>query len=270
MNDIKYKKAFGQNFIYDTNLLKAIVTDAGVVNTDEVLEIGVGAGTLTKQLASKAKKVVCYEIDESLEDVIKSNISEFNNVKINFKDILKASENEINGQFCGEFKIVANLPYYITTPIIFKFLEGNYNLSSLTIMVQKEVGERICSKEGKKDYGILSVMIQSFADVKIVRNINRQMFTPVPNVDSCLVKIDINKNKFNINNVLEYRNFINTCFSMRRKTLLNNLKSYASKEDIIKALNKLNLKESVRSEEISIKLLIDLFNILNKKINVYV
>lgn len=263
--EIKYKKAFGQNFIYDTNLLKAIVQDAKISCEDEVLEIGVGAGTLTKELASKAKKVVCYEIDESLKEIISQNISAFNNVKINFKDILKADENEINAQFENSFKIVANLPYYITTPIIFKFLEGKFNITSLTIMVQKEVGERICSKEKSKDYGILSVMIQSFADAKIVRQINRQMFTPVPNVDSCLVKIDINKNKYNINNLIEYRNFISTCFSMRRKTLINNLKSYSSKEDIINALNKLNLKENTRSEELSIKSLVDLFNILNKK-----
>jgi len=262
MENIKYKKAFGQNFIYDTNLLKAIVKDAKVSKTDEILEIGVGAGTLTRQLASCCKKVICYEIDESLKDIINSNICEFNNVNVIFKDILKARDEEINSHFNSNFSIVANLPYYITTPIIFKFLEGDFNLKSLTIMVQKEVGERICAKSGNKNYGILSVMIQSFSDAKIVRQINRQMFTPVPNVDSCLVKIDINKSKFNIKNYNEYRTFINKCFSMRRKTLLNNLKDYKDKDKIISALQTLNIKENVRSEEISIENLIKLYSIL--------
>lgn len=262
MEELRYKKQYGQNFIYDTNLLKAIVSDSGITSEDNVLEIGVGVGSLTKFLAEKANKVVCYEIDETLKDRIEENLKDFNNVNVNYKDILKADKEEIENHFNGPFKIVANLPYYITTPIIFKFLEENYNLTSLTIMVQKEVGERICSCCGNKDYGILSVMIQSYSNCKIVRNIGRQMFTPVPNVDSCLVKIDIDKNKFNIKNYNDYRNFINACFSMRRKTLVNNLKNYCSKDKLINSLNKLNLKENVRSEQLTIKNLVDLFNML--------
>ncbi|MBE5746305.1 MAG: ribosomal RNA small subunit methyltransferase A [Clostridiales bacterium] len=262
MEKVNYKKQFGQNFIYDTNLLKAIVEDAMVTNDDEVLEIGVGVGSLTKEICKKAKKVVSYEIDKSLEKHIKENLKEFNNHTLIFNDILEVDNAEIKTHFNKNFKIVANLPYYITTPIIFKFLEGNFNLESLTIMVQKEVGERICSKENSKDYGILSVMLQTYANCKVVRQINRKMFTPSPNVDSCLVKIDLDFNKYNITNKEKYREFIKQCFSMRRKTLVNNLKSYVEKEKLIKALNKLTLNENIRSEQISIEKLVELFNIL--------
>ena len=261
---INYKKQFGQNFIYDTNLLKAIVSDAEVDNKDEVLEIGVGVGSLTKQICLKASKVVSYEIDTSLEPYIKDNLNDISNHTLIFKDIMEEDNENIKKHFKGDFKIVANLPYYITTPIIFKFLEGNFNLISLTIMVQKEVGERIVSKENSKDYGILSVMLQSYANCKVTRNINRKMFTPSPNVDSCLVKIDIDNNKFNIQNKEKYRDFIKNCFSMRRKTLANNLKGKVDKDLLINALNTLNLKENVRTEQISVENLVNLFNLLYK------
>ncbi len=265
MEEIKYKKQYGQNFIYDTNLLRALVCDASVTKNDEVLEIGVGVGSLTKCLCEKAKKVVCYEIDESLKERIYSNLESFDNFEINFKDIMNVDSEEINNKFENSFKIVANLPYYITSPIIFKFLEGNYKLESLAIMVQKEVADRICSKENSKDYGILSVMIQSQADVKVVRNINRNMFMPVPNVDSSFVLININKSKFNILNKEKYRKFISKCFSMRRKTLLNNLKDYCNKDILINALKNLNLSENVRSEQISVDTFVKIFTCLSSQ-----
>lgn len=261
MEEIKFKKQFGQNFIFDTNLLRAIVHDSGIDSEDEVLEIGVGVGSLTKCLCEKAKKVVSYEIDESLRPNIEENLVGLNNSKIIYKDIMLATKDEISSQFDGPFKIVANLPYYITTPIIFKFLEEGYDLKSLTIMVQKEVGERICAKEKSKDYGILSVMIKSFADTKIVRNINKNMFVPSPNVDSCLVRIDL-KNKYDIANRQKYREFIKKCFSMRRKTLFNNLKTYYPKEEILDALDKLSMKENTRAEEINIDNLVKIYNLL--------
>lgn len=259
MEEIKFKKQYGQNFIFDTNLLRALVSDASVSSEDEILEIGVGAGTLTRCLCEKAKKVVCYEIDESLEETIKNNLKGFSNFEINFKDIMKTDFQEINSKFQKEFKIVANLPYYITSPIIFKFLEDDYKLLSLAIMVQKEVADRICSKENSKDYGVLSVMIQTYADVKIARNINRKMFTPQPNVDSSFVLISINKNKFDIQDKTKYRNFIKNCFSMRRKTLTNNLKGFCDKNILLEALKSLNLSDSVRSEQISVENLVKLY-----------
>ena len=262
MEKLNYKKQFGQNFIYDTNLLKAIVSDAEVNEDDEVLEIGVGVGSLTKQICEKANKVVSYEIDTTLEPFIKENLKDCTNHTLIFKDIMEEENENITKHFNGAFKIVANLPYYITTPIIFKFLEGNFNLTSLTIMVQKEVGERIVSKENSKDYGILSVMLQTYANCKITRQINRKMFTPSPNVDSCLVKIDINNDKFNIKNKESYREFIKNCFSMRRKTLTNNLKGKVEKDLLINSLNSLNLPENVRTEQISVQNLVNLYNLI--------
>lgn len=264
MSEFKFKKQYGQNFISDTNLLKAIVMDAKISKQDEVLEIGVGFGSLTKCLCEASKKVVCFEIDESLDEKIRENLNEETNYEINYKDILKVSNDEILKKFEGRFKIVANLPYYITTPIIFKFLESELNIDSLTIMVQKEVGERICSGENKKDYGILSVIIQTFADVKITRIVNRNMFYPVPNVDSCVVNIKLNKQKFNIKDKSKYQNFIQNCFSMRRKTLFNNLKPYYNSNKILEALNKLSLNNSIRSENLTIKNFVDLFDLLTE------
>lgn len=266
MNDIKYKKEFGQNFIYDTNLLKAIVNDAGITQNDEVLEIGVGIGSLTKELCLASKKVVSVEIDTSLKNKIEEYLEGVNNSELIFNDILKLSNEEIGDFFEDKFKIVANLPYYITTPIIFKFLNGNFNLESMTIMVQKEVGERICAKENCKDYGILSVSTQSFADCKIVRNINRKMFTPSPNVDSCLVKIDLNKGKFKIKDKEKYIDFVKKAFSMRRKTLLNNLKDSYCKDNIINGLSKIGLSENARSEQVSVQNFVKLYNILNENL----
>lgn len=262
MNDFKFKKQYGQNFISDTNLLKAIVKDAEVTCEDSVLEIGVGFGTLTKYLCESAKKVVCFEIDESLNDKIQENLKDKKNFEINYKDILQVSNEEISNKLANNFKVVANLPYYITTPIIFKFLESDLKIDSLTIMVQKEVGERICSKPNTKDYGILSVMVQSCADVKITRIVNRNMFYPVPNVDSCVVNIKLNRSKFKFLNSVEFKSFIQNCFSMRRKTLVNNLKSKYNSETLLNALEKLNLSSNIRSENLTIENFVDLFNLL--------
>ena len=148
----KFNKKYGQNFIFDSNLLKSIVSDASVTKEDEVLEIGCGAGSLTKQLSLSAKKVVAYEIDENLAPVLNDNLAGCDNVEIVFKDVLKASIEEIESKFSGDYILVANLPYYITTPIIFKFLEEATRLKRLVIMVQKEVAERLCASENTEDF----------------------------------------------------------------------------------------------------------------------
>ena len=263
MENFKFKKQYGQNFLKDKNLLEAICLDAGITKDDEVLEIGVGFGALTWFLCKHAKKVVCYEIDTSLKEKIADTLSDYNNYEINFKDILSVDNKEISSKFSKPFKIVANLPYYITTPIIFKFLESDLDIKSLTIMVQSEVGERICSKHNTKDYGILSVMVQSRSDAKVVRKVNRNLFYPVPNVDSCIVNINIDKHKFKINNFIKFKHFIQSAFSMRRKTLVNNLKSAGFNMDcIIKVLENLNLNSSVRSESLSVENLVKLYKAL--------
>lgn len=221
MIDHNFKKKFGQNFITDKNLLSAIVDDAEIDKSDEVLEIGAGAGTLTKEISNRAKKVISYEIDKDLESHLLG--LKLNNVNFIFKDIMKENLLEIENYFEDGYKLIANLPYYITTPIIFKFLKNSKKLKSLTIMVQKEVAERIVATKGEKDYGILTIMINFYGNAKITRNVNRKMFYPEPNVDSAVVRIDIDREKYKNIDDDKFYSFVQSCFSMRRKTLKNNL-----------------------------------------------
>ena len=252
-----FKKKFGQNFLSDINLLQAIVKDADITNNDNVLEIGAGAGALTKQLASQANKVIAYEIDTDLCEHLKG--LQLSNVEFVFKDALKEKIEDIEEKLENEYKLVANLPYYITTPLIFKFLEESSKVKSLTIMVQKEVAERIVAKEGGKDYGVLTVMVAFFGEAKITRVVGRQMFYPQPNVDSCVVNICLNK-RFPEVDKKDFYNFIRACFSMRRKTILNNLNSglKISKTEILDKLKDFDL--SRRAESFSLEEFVQMFN----------
>ncbi|MCL2676049.1 MAG: 16S rRNA (adenine(1518)-N(6)/adenine(1519)-N(6))-dimethyltransferase RsmA [Firmicutes bacterium] len=218
LKGIKFKKSLGQNFIFDKNLLAAIVGDAGITATDTVLEAGAGAGTLTAELAKKAGRVIAVEIDRDLVPVLTANLTGFANVEIVFADILKLTHQKIAQITSGTFKVVANLPYYITTPIIFHFLEGALDIRNMTVMVQKEVAERIIACPGSKTYGALSMSVQSRADVYLTRAVKRSVFVPSPDVDSAVVRIDI-KRPFDplLSKV------IRGLFAMRRKTVLNNL-----------------------------------------------
>lgn len=220
-NNFKFEKKFGQNFLTDSNLLNAIVNDCDIEKKDNVLEIGPGAGALTKFIAEKANKVLCYEIDTNLQPILSTNLKNQTNIEIIFKDIMTIPNNEISKKLGSNYSIIANLPYYITTPIIFKFLNDD-NVKQMCIMVQKEVAERIVAKSGK-DYGILSIMVDFCASAQIKRIVNRNMFTPAPNVDSAIVLIT-KKKKLNCDYNL-FEKIVQTAFSMRRKTLVNNLSS---------------------------------------------
>ena len=224
----EFKKSLGQNFIDDKNLLVSIAQDAGVTNEDIVVEVGAGAGTLTNVLASRARGVISFEVDESLTETLKAIEEEHTNLKIIFKDILKVTEEEIEkliaynfGDF-QEYKVVANIPYYITSPIILKFL-GVKKVSSIMVMVQKEVAERITSKPKSKDYGAISVLVQSFSCPKLSRIVKKHNFYPVPKVDSALLKIDKKEIELTDAQKEAYANFIQKAFLARRKTLVNNL-----------------------------------------------
>lgn len=253
MDDFVFKKKFGQNFISDKNLLNAIASDADISSDDEVLEIGAGAGSLTQVLSERAKKVVSFEIDRELQEHLKSlNLP---NVDFVIGDFMDADLREIEGKFTKKYKVVANLPYYITTPIIFKFFEEAKKLDSLTIMVQKEVAERVCAKVGGKDYGILTVMTNFYGTPQITRIIGRQMFFPVPNVDSALLHIKI-ENKYPEVDKVAFSKFVKTCFSMRRKTLLNNLAPYG-KDKLKNILDEKTLQR--RAETFSLEELISVF-----------
>ncbi len=249
LNNFKFKKKYGQNFIFDTNLLTAIVRDSGVNKEDEVLEIGTGAGTLTEILAQNSKKVVSYEIDENLKPILQEKFKNYNNIKIVFSDALKTNIKDIENNFENNFKIVANLPYYITTPLIFKFIESK-KVNSITVMVQKEVAQRMVANVNTSDYGILTVMLNFFGDVKVLRTVNRQCFTPIPNVDSAVVRIDLKKCACDAK---IFSDIVHKSFAMRRKTIYNNLKSGFdfSKEQITTWLNMCNISQNRRAENLT-------------------
>ena len=263
-NNFEFKKKFGQNFIFDTNLLSAIVKDSGITKNDIVLEIGVGAGTLTNEICKQAKFVYGYEIDKELIPIIENNVKQ-ENFELVLKDFMKVENIDIENKTPNGFKVVANLPYYITTPIIFKLLEIP-TLESLSIMVQKEVAQRIVASAGTKDYGTITAQIDAIANASISRIVSRKLFCPEPNVDSAIVRIDINKNKYNIDNYALLKKVIDCAFAMRRKTLSNNLKSSfnLNSEQINLLCENCNISPSVRGETLTTQQFVLLSNELNK------
>ncbi len=263
--DFRFSKKYGQNFIGDENLLSAIVSDAQITSDDVVLEIGPGAGTLTRQIAKKAKRVVAYEIDKTLQPILDDTLAGIDNVEVIFDDIMEVSEAEIRANVGEKFKIVANLPYYITTPILFKFLSCSLEVVSFTVMVQKEVAERICAKPHTSDYGALTVSVALKGEASIPRIVNRNNFTPPPNVDSAIVKIDLKK-RYNVLREDKIDVLVRGAFAMKRKTLVNNLCSSLglSRIDAEGCLEQLGLKTTVRAEELTAEQFVNLCNVLYK------
>ena len=258
---IDFKKKFGQNFLSDTNLLSAIVRDSGIDANSVVVEVGPGAGALTRELAKVAKCVYAFEIDRELEPVLAENLAEFDNVKVVFRDFLKMTSDDLKNIAGTGFCVVANLPYYITSPLITKFLTCGLDISSFTVMVQKEVAERIVAVPKTKDYGVLSIMVQLCGEPKIARIVGRQMFTPSPKVDSAIVYMDKIKVPKNYEKIVE---FVKTCFASRRKTLVNNLAKLYAKEKIIAALGNLSISAAARAEDLRPKDFAKLFAIFCK------
>lgn len=261
MENHNFKKKFGQNFLTDTNLLSAIVRDAGVDSQDCVVEIGMGQGALTEQLSNKAKRVYGFEIDLELKDFLEKKFKN-SNVVLFFEDILSYDITKLESQISGDYKVVANIPYYITTPIIFYFLEKS-NTKSLCLMVQKEVAEKIVAKYKTKNYGVLSVICQSFCECKIKRIVSKKLFTPSPKVDSAIISLII-KQKFDF----EYSKFVRSCFSMRRKTLANNISSNygLTKTQIEEILKSNDYNVSIRAEELDVDNFKKLFEVFRQNL----
>jgi 16S rRNA (adenine1518-N6/adenine1519-N6)-dimethyltransferase len=259
-----FKKSLGQNFLTDETLLGSVVERSGVTKDTTVLEIGVGAGTLTAEIAKRAKKVYGFEVDQNLKPVLEKTLSEFDNVEIIFKDVMKVSMQEIENMLGDEYILVANLPYYITTPIIMRFIEEASSCKAIVITIQKEVAERIVAKEKTADYGSITVSINAVADSEIIEYIGREKFYPAPNVDSAVVKITLNPNKYDIKDLKSLRTLIKHSFAMRRKTLVNNLmKGYGySREKCEELLNELGVSISCRGEELSVEKFIELSNLI--------
>ncbi len=261
-----FKKKFGQNFLSDKNLLTSIANDAQITADSQALEIGAGAGALTEVLAENAKKVVSVEIDRDLKPYLDLLCDKYKNLNIIFGDFLKLDKETIEQNFDGKYKVVANLPYYITTPIIFRLLDEHFNAESLTLMVQKEVAERFCATVGTSDYGAVSVILQSQADLKITRIVDKSLFYPRPNVDSAVINITINHDKFKIDDREAFAKVVKASFGYRRKTLINSLQlglgiDKALAESAVKELNK---PLDIRGERLSVEDYIELTKILSK------
>lgn len=254
----KFTKSLGQNFLINESILDEIVESADISDDDVVLEIGTGIGTLTSKLCERAKKVIAVEIDKNLLPILQETLSDFDNITIINKDILKIDINEelTNLGINQKIKVVANLPYYITTPIIMKILEEKVNVDCMVLMLQKEVANRINATTSTKDYGSLSIAVQYYCDTDIVCKVPKNSFIPEPNVDSLVIKLSVNeKRKVDIQDEDLFFKIVRGSFSKRRKTILNSLAGYENlvdKEKIEKILEKANIDTKRRGETLSI------------------
>ena len=261
-----FKKQWGQNFLTDTNLLRAIVQDAGVTEDTVVLEIGAGAGALTGALAESAKQVIAYEIDEKLKPVLQETLAEFDNVEVVFSDFQRAPLAEFEAKY-KKYRVVANLPYYVTTPIVMRFVEEAKGCEGITVMVQEEVAERFCAKEGTEEYGAVTAAIARRGTCKITRKVGRELFMPRPNVDSAVVKIDFTQGGFAVKSERAYRETVRCAFLNRRKTLENNLMNTLKipREQAKEILHSAGIQDGVRGEVLSPQMLGALSDLLFEK-----
>lgn len=247
-----FKKKFGQNFISDPVLLGRIVEGAGVDKGSTVIEIGCGAGTLTRALAERAKFVYGYEIDASLKPVLSRTLSGVENAEIIFADFMRIRLDELEKSL-PEYKVVANLPYYITTPLIMLFIEHSSKCSSLTVMVQEEVARRLCAAPDTPDYGAITASVALRGKCEILERVGRERFTPSPNVDSAVVRIDLRELRLDVDDIPTYKKVVRAAFSSRRKTLENNLVNNFSlgRGQAKSLIAQCGLPEGIRGEALS-------------------
>lgn len=259
------KKKFGQNFIVDENIIDAIINKSDVDKNTLVIEIGPGAGSLTYKLALSSGNVLCYEIDTTLKELLQENISECNNVEIIYKDFLQANiKEDLKKYDYDKIFVVANLPYYITTPIIVKIIEDDIPVDKLVVMVQKEVGDRFKAVPGSKDYGSLSVFLNYYFDVKKLMDVSCNVFLPKPNVDSIVVEFKKKENLLELKDRELFFKLIRDSFSQKRKTIRNNLKGY-NLEVVETVLNKYGYNLTVRAEQLPLEIFVNLANSLYNK-----
>lgn len=252
--DFHFNKALGQNFITDANLLDAIVADSGINGDDTIVEIGTGAGTLTRAIAKVAKKVYSFEVDRNLQPVLALSLQGVDNAEVIFRDVLKMKDDELKSVVGDSFKVVANLPYYITTPLAMRFIESTLDVKSVTIMVQKEVALRFVAKPNTADYSAITLAIEMAGNAQITRNVSRNMFFPSPNVDSAVVRIDIDRTKLDGENAPLLHKLVRSSFAMRRKTLANNLSVafQIDKQEAGKLIEEAGFSPMVRGEALSL------------------
>ena len=261
-----FKKQFGQNFISDGNLLRSIVEASGIDENTVVVEIGCGAGTLTRALAESAKKVYAFDIDKDLQPVLAETLAGLDNVEVIFRDFNKINLKEFEEEI-GEYTVVANLPYYITTPLVTKLLEEGEKVQGLSIMVQEEVAERFCAKEDTPEYGSITAAIALKGKATIVKRVSRNLFYPRPNVDSAVVKIEFERGRIPVLDEKGYRNTVKCAFLNRRKTLENNLINFfgISREVAKSVLQEAEIDEKARGETLSPQRLALLSDVLTNR-----
>ena len=267
--NFNFQKKFGQNFLIDTHVLDKIIAAANITEDDLVLEIGPGIGTMTQYLCEHARQVVAVEIDKNLIPILEDTLSEYDNVKVIQNDILKVDINQIAQEENGgrPIKVVANLPYYITTPIIMGLFESHVPIENITVMVQKEVADRMQVGPGTKEYGALSLAVQYYAEPYIVANVPPNCFMPRPKVGSAVIRLTRHKeNPVEVKDEALMFRLIRASFNQRRKTLVNGLTNspevQASKEEILAALERMGVSATVRGETFGLEEFATLANLL--------
>ena len=266
--NFNFRKQYGQNFLIDEGILEDIIEKSGITQDDCVLEIGPGIGTLTQYLAENARHVVAVEIDKALIPILADTLSDYDNVTVINDDILKVDITKLAEEYNSgrPIKVVANLPYYITTPIVMELLEGDASIDSITVMVQKEVADRMQCGPGTKDYGALSLAVGYYADAKVILNVSPDCFMPQPKVGSSVIKLDIyDKPPVNTADTKYMFKVIRAGFNMRRKTLVNALLGGSlglTKEKIEAALDKMGLSLTIRGEALTLAQFAQLADIL--------
>ncbi len=252
----KLSKSLGQNFLTDKNIIDKIIDATEITDEDLVIEIGPGIGVLTAEACQKAKRVVAVEIDRNLIPILEDTLSEYNNVEIINQDVLKTDLNEIiEKSGCRRAKVIGNLPYYITTPIIMALLEGGIHADSITIMMQKEVADRIKSNPGTKAYGALSVAVQYYCTVRNVAVVPKEVFFPAPKVDSAVLRLDLRDEKpVELDDEKMFFRCIKAGFGQRRKTLSNSLIGLGdvTKEEVKSCLEAAGIDEKRRAETLNL------------------
>ena len=260
MNDFNFKKSLGQNFLQDKNILENIVATANVSGNSLTIEIGAGSGNLTKEIAKVSKHVLCYEIDTRLENILDESLKDYNNIHIIFDDFLKRDiKEDIKNYEYDNLYLIANLPYYITTPIIEKIIESNLKFKKIVVMIQKEVGERFNAKPGMKEYNSLTVYLNYYFDLKKEFIVSRNCYIPKPNVDSIVISLVNKKDLLYLKDIDNFNKLLKDSFKFKRKTIRNNLKNY-DLTIVEKVLNKYNFNLNTRAEDLPLIVFIDLSN----------
>ena len=262
--DVKFKKKFGQNFLKDINIVKRIVDVSEVDKDSLVIEVGPGGGVMTRELASRAKNVLAYEIDHDLEDELVKRLDGYNNVDVLFQDFLTSDlVSDVSNYGYKKLFFVSNVPYYITTPILMKIIESGLNFNKIVVMVQKEVGDRFTTLPGSREYGSITVLLNYFYEVKKEFFVSRKQFVPEPNVDSLIVSFSPRKDKLELNDYKHFERLIRDSFQFKRKTLKNNLKNYDLKI-VESVLKEYDYDLSVRAENLSTEVFVKISNALRK------